>query len=40
MKRLAGNITGFKQLIRGNYLYVGKMEYLWELIRSAGESPI
>lgn len=38
MKRLAGNITDFEQLIRGNYLYVDKTGYLWELIRPAGES--
>lgn len=38
MKRLAGNITDFEQLIRGNYLYGDKTKYLWELIRPAGES--
>ncbi len=38
MKRLAGNITDFEQLIRGDYLYGDKTKYLWELIRPAGES--
>lgn len=38
MKKLAGNITDFEQLVQGNYFYVDKTEYLWELIRPAGES--
>ena len=38
MKKLAGNITDFEQLVQGNYFYVDKTEYLWKLIRLAGES--
>ena len=38
MKDLTSYVYGFEELIQGNFLYVDKTEYIWQLIRpsSAG----
>ena len=35
MKDLTTSIYTFEDLIRGNFLYVDKTEYVWQLIRPA-----
>ena len=37
MKDLTSSIYNFENLIRGNFLYVDKTEYIWQLIRPARE---
>ena len=37
MKDLTTSIYTFQDLIRGNFLYVDKTEYVWKLIRPAQE---
>ena len=38
MKNLTSSVYSFENLIQGNFLYVDKTEYIWQLIRpsSAG----
>ena len=38
MKDLTSSIYIFEKLIKGNYLYVDKTEYIWQLINHTGES--
>ena len=35
MKDLTSSVYTFKDLIQGNFLYVDKTEYIWQLIRPA-----
>ena len=37
MKDLTTSIYTFEDLIQGNFLYVDKTEYVWQLIRPAKE---
>ena len=37
MKDLTTSIYNFEKLIQGNFLYVDKTEYIWQLIRPASE---
>ena len=41
MKDLTSYVFSFEELIRGNFLYVDKTEYIWSLIRpsSGGSRP-
>ena len=34
MKELTSSISEFEDLIKGNYLYVDKTEYIWNLVKS------
>ena len=38
MKDLTSSIYIFEKLIKGNYLYVDKTEYIWQLVNHTGES--
>ena len=38
MKDITSSVYNFENLIQGNFLYVDKTEYIWQLIRPAGES--
>ena len=37
MKNLTSSVYSFEDLIRGNFLYVDKTEYIWQLIKPAKE---
>ena len=37
MKDLTASVYSFEELIRGNFLYVDKTEYIWQLIKPAKE---
>ena len=37
MKKLTSSVYSFEDLIRGNFLYVDKTEYIWQLIKPAKE---
>lgn len=37
MKDLTTSCYNFEDIIRGNFLYVDKTEYVWQLIRPAKE---
>ena len=37
MKDLTSSIYSFENLIQGNFLYVDKTEYIWQMIRPARE---
>ena len=37
MKDITGSIYTFEDLIQGNFLYVDKTEYIWQLVRPAKE---
>ena len=34
MKEITSNTSAFEDLIKGNYLYVDKTEYIWNLVKS------
>ena len=38
MKNLTSSVYSFENLIQGDFLYVDKTEYIWQLIKPAGES--
>ena len=38
MKDLTSSIYIFEKLIKGNYLYIDKTEYIWQLVNHTGES--
>lgn len=38
MKDLTTSIYTFEDLIQGNFLYVDKTEYIWQLVKHVGES--
>ena len=38
MKDITSSVYNFEDLIQGNFLYVDKTEYIWQLIRPAKES--
>ena len=35
MKDITSSVYSFENLIQGNFLYVDKTEYIWQLIRPA-----
>ena len=37
MKSLTSSVYSFKDIIQGNFLYVDKTEYIWQLIKPAKE---
>ena len=37
MKDITGSVYNFEDLVQGNFLYVDKTEYIWQLIRPAKE---
>ena len=37
MKRITSSVYTFEDLIQGNFLYVDKTEYIWQLIKPAKE---
>ena len=38
MKNITSSIYSFENLIKENYLYVDKTEYIWQLVNHVGES--